>query len=516
MENNVKQEPTKNLKVASDWGKLELSGEDIYKFKAGKYPYNALSSRVNERILQENFNAKLIDSEIDETTGFAAYAFKDNETGEIVITYVGTEDGTDAITDGEIGVHNITNANKIVLGNVWNHDLMVKQYDQGDSFYMRMRHENPSAKISVTGHSLGGGIADAVALRHQEDNIEALTLNPAPVLDRDVEKFGDGFDMKNIRNIINENDPLHIGINVGDFITPGRMYKIPNGAGHSYAFTKDDYDKSGHLVWTDKLVSDNDTGWDLKPGFLEISNSTGALYTGIVHDKFKRKVSTVEEAVGGTVIKGIINTPPIAAFIGMLTAYSDAVEIGVKIEEGLSELNQTYENMKSKITSEAIKFSIAATIEIKSAVDTAVDWIETTLAKCKEKVLEVLESVFNVAVDFLAGSVNVYLAASEILEIAKEVAGSYIQDLLDMFKGDFQIDTNVTAIVAEHILAHRHSLLNLFMNDSSRGINRSLLGEISKDVKELSKDLKQLNEDVSEAVFSMMAKDEELGAVAYY
>lgn len=85
-----------------------------------------------------------------------------------------------------------------------------------------------------------------------------------------------------------------------------------------------------------------------------------------------------------------------------------------------------------------------------------------------------------------------------------------------MFKGDFQIDTNVTAIVAEHILAHRHSLLNLFMNDSSRGINRSLLGEISKDVKELSKDLKQLNEDVSEAVFSMMAKDEELGAVAYY
>ncbi|MGI2746457.1 lipase family protein, partial [Bacillus cytotoxicus] len=397
MENNVKQEPTKNLKVASDWGKLELSGEDIYKFKAGKYPYNALSSRVNERILQENFNAKLIDSEIDETTGFAAYAFKDNETGEIVITYVGTEDGTDAITDGEIGVHNITNANKIVLGNVWNHDLMVKQYDQGDSFYMRMRHENPSAKISVTGHSLGGGIADAVALRHQEDNIEALTLNPAPVLDRDVEKFGDGFDMKNIRNIINENDPLHIGINVGDFITPGRMYKIPNGAGHSYAFTKDDYDKSGHLVWTDKLVSDNDTGWDLKPGFLEISNSTGALYTGIVHDKFKRKVSTVEEAVGGTVIKGIINTPPIAAFIGMLTAYSDAVEIGVKIEEGLSELNQTYENMKSKITSEAIKFSIAATIEIKSAVDTAVDWIETTLAKCKEKVLEVLESVFNAA-----------------------------------------------------------------------------------------------------------------------
>ena len=35
-------------------------------------------------------------------------------------------------------------------------------------------------KISVTGHSLGGGIANTVSLRHQEDNIESLTLNPAP------------------------------------------------------------------------------------------------------------------------------------------------------------------------------------------------------------------------------------------------------------------------------------------------------------------------------------------------
>ena len=40
-----------------------------------------------------------------------------------------------------------------------------------------------------------------------------------------------------------------------------------------------------------------------------------------------------------------------------------------------------------------------ATVEIKGAVDIAVEWIETTLAKCKGKVLEVLESVFN-AINF--------------------------------------------------------------------------------------------------------------------
>ena len=31
-----------------------------------------------------------------------AYAFEDKTTGEIIITYVGTEDVTDAITDGEM------------------------------------------------------------------------------------------------------------------------------------------------------------------------------------------------------------------------------------------------------------------------------------------------------------------------------------------------------------------------------------------------------------------------------
>ena len=110
----------------------------------------------------------------------------------------------------------------------------------------------------------------------------------------------------------------------------------------------------------------------------------------------------------------------------------------------------------------------------------------------------------------------VYLNPGEIMAIAKEVAPSLLKDIVDVFKGDFVMDTNITAVVESHIRSHRQSLLNLFMNDSRKGIDRSLLGEISKDVKELAKDLRQLNEDVSSAVTSMMAKDEELGAVAYY
>ena len=54
----------------------------------------------------------------------------------------------------------------------------------------------------------------------------------------------------------------------------------------------------------------------------------------------------------------------------------------------------------------------------------------------------------------MAGSVVVYLATSEILEIAKKVAASYVQDLLDLFKAGY-VDTNA-AIVSEHILSHHH------------------------------------------------------------
>ena len=36
---------------------------------------------------------------MDKDTGFAAYAFKDNKTGEVVISYVGTEAGKDNNSD---------------------------------------------------------------------------------------------------------------------------------------------------------------------------------------------------------------------------------------------------------------------------------------------------------------------------------------------------------------------------------------------------------------------------------
>ncbi|EOO74541.1 lipase [Bacillus cereus] len=88
MKNNAGQDQDKDLKVATDWGKLELAGQDIYDYRAGRDPYNNSTEQDNTDRLQENFNAELIYHEVDENTGFVAYAFKDKTTGEIVISYM--------------------------------------------------------------------------------------------------------------------------------------------------------------------------------------------------------------------------------------------------------------------------------------------------------------------------------------------------------------------------------------------------------------------------------------------
>ncbi len=59
------------------------------------------------------------------------------------------------------------------------------QHSQAEKFYEKVKASNKGKKITLLGHSLGGGAANTVALRHQEDNINVLALNPAPVLNKD-------------------------------------------------------------------------------------------------------------------------------------------------------------------------------------------------------------------------------------------------------------------------------------------------------------------------------------------
>ena len=85
--------------------------------------------------------------------GFSATVFKNTETNEYVIAFRGTNDGEDILDNLIMGA-----ASTGLLGDVTN-----KQFSQAFAFAIEQIAEilakDPDAKISLTGHSLGGSLA---------------------------------------------------------------------------------------------------------------------------------------------------------------------------------------------------------------------------------------------------------------------------------------------------------------------------------------------------------------------
>ncbi|MGG3966135.1 lipase family protein [Heyndrickxia faecalis] len=474
---------SKIYKLSSDEGKLLLAGEFIYEYENKKKQY------VKNRIIKR-FNSQIIKKSIDLKTGFSGYALKDNETGEIVIVYVGTQlkqkGKGDLKADGEIGVYNLAG---------WKLD--VKQVKQANDFYHQVKKENKGAKISLTGHSLGGGLANSVAMRNKDDQIDVLSLNPAPLLARDIQKYGNGFDQKNIRNVINECDPLHIGVEDADMVIPGQMYIIPNGKGHSLDFNESDFDKDGNLIWFKKLKNHNDTGLDWYPGFMELAVSSGAIYKGLTDKDFGYK----EEAV----VAGVTSEFP--GMVGNLSV----VVFGLMSLGDYSAVKIEAEHYLYVGVTETISFVEGVASDIKKEVEMTMEAIEISLLLIMKKVIDTaLDTAFHMAFQMFKDGLLIYLTVSDIKAILMEVGYSVVKDIKDLFKGDFDIDTDVKQIVINHVVSRYNAMKRLFKEDLKKGIDKALMNEINKDIKQLSKDIKQLGNDVNTAVISMVETDEEL------
>lgn len=142
---------------------------------------------------------------INNYNGFVAKVFKNETSGEIVISYSGTElsDGpvnffTDAVNDLHMVVRNIPSQA---------HDALA--------VYYAIREKYPNAKITLTGHSLGGSLVQIVA---KITGALGYTYNA----------FATGYGGKEYSNIINV-------VNTEDFVGmsdinnhPGKIYVLPN------------------------------------------------------------------------------------------------------------------------------------------------------------------------------------------------------------------------------------------------------------------------------------------------
>lgn len=126
---------------------------------------NLATNSSFEVIDQINEKSKILGVD---TGGFSATVFKDTNTNEYVIAFRGSNDMQDIRDDLIMGATSTG-----LLGDVTN-----KQFKEAFAFaseqIARIQAQNPDAKISITGHSLGGSLAQAVGAKL---NMQTITFN---------------------------------------------------------------------------------------------------------------------------------------------------------------------------------------------------------------------------------------------------------------------------------------------------------------------------------------------------
>ena len=119
-------------------------------------------------------NLEYLDSTYDNKTGTSGTAFLDKNTGEVIIAYTGTNKDGNAVQD-------IIGADLSGIGmGIGGH------YQPAFDFYETIRGQYGD-NITLTGHSLGGNVAQRVALEYNVDN--TVVYNSAPLYLGSVEAF---------------------------------------------------------------------------------------------------------------------------------------------------------------------------------------------------------------------------------------------------------------------------------------------------------------------------------------
>ena len=102
----------------------------------------------------------LLDWQPDQWTGFSGGVFKNDATNEIVIAYTGTNDGIADPLNWTAGM-----------------GLPAPQIYDAMAYYFAFRSAYPTANITFTGHSLGGGLASLMAVLFDK---KAVVFDEAP------------------------------------------------------------------------------------------------------------------------------------------------------------------------------------------------------------------------------------------------------------------------------------------------------------------------------------------------
>ena len=186
--------------------------------------------KVNlKKIIPENL--EYLDDFYDKVTGTSGTAFRDKNTGKIIVSYTGTNlDGNkleDIYADGS----------GIFLGTGFHYPPAFK-------FYEKLAEKYGAENLIPTGHSLGGNVAMRVALRYNSKM--AIVYNPAPLYMKGVQIKISPIVSQNINQInedianytgrivriVAENDPLTVISEEFNGVFVGDKFTLPISSGH--------------------------------------------------------------------------------------------------------------------------------------------------------------------------------------------------------------------------------------------------------------------------------------------
>ncbi|MDA7026232.1 DUF2974 domain-containing protein [Bacillus sp. CLL-7-23] len=200
MSNKTKNAENKRP-ISQDKNLVELAGYHAYNM-----PDEKESVYVNE------YKYTVVNKIKDNKNGLDAMTVKNLETGEYTIVYQGTNlDNGDQDLDAD---------KDLAIGRTH------EQFKAARDYFDKIKKEYGDKLTSVCGNSLGGGLANYVAVKHSD--LKCVTINPSVLPEGEVDHDED---YPNITNYFSKYDPLtsaETGAMIADRI-PGKVIEIDNG-----------------------------------------------------------------------------------------------------------------------------------------------------------------------------------------------------------------------------------------------------------------------------------------------
>jgi hypothetical protein len=466
----ISRDKTKSIVYSDDKNLVQLAGQEAYK-----------KPKKDTELYVNDVEFIVLDTNYGDPTGLDALTVVNPDTDVVSVIYVGTdaaaENGKqDLLTDAQL------------LS-----DLTLPQLEAAQDYFNKMnkKYESIGGVKSVTGNSLGGPLANSVAINHPE--VTSVTLNPA-LLPKGMADPNKSYD--NITNYFTNYDVLTgtlIALNLDSRI-PGKRYDISTGIpviGEKFSILTNNH--TGYIDGGKYVI-----GRDGEPGYGKIHDEadahimtsiwTGETLYGGHSDRIeinRDNLNLLAEALAGDV------TTRLGYARDYLTNSQEiAQHEGDRYSERLSRLQMIFEDSFENLIGNPLFIGITSTgHRLTSEIDHLISLVNMAenASKSLNGVLnsppvELVEHLFNrsISVESIFGQ-----ARNQLLEFKQEIISltGFLQNILhkeipELFSGGKE---TLEDLLVNEMLAHYEIIkANTVKMNSHIAEFQSQVGDLAK------------------------------------